>query len=130
MIGTNKGHGHVWNRPDGLKARCGGPSMCRECALDLAQARALGTRPSNRPDNFAEKALAEGPDNQDSNVDKEPEFPTVEAECAYWKRLALAYGAQISAMKHVLATSWTVTGPDRDGVFWIEQDGVDGKKKI
>lgn len=36
MIGTNVGHGHVWLRPDGLKARCGGPALCSECARDLA----------------------------------------------------------------------------------------------
>ena len=30
--GTNTGHGHVWTRPDGMKARCGGPTVCRECS--------------------------------------------------------------------------------------------------
>lgn len=35
-IGTNTGHGHVWKRPDGVKARCGGPGICRECARDFA----------------------------------------------------------------------------------------------
>lgn len=34
--GTNTGHGHVWERPDGLRYRCGGPSLCKECALDAA----------------------------------------------------------------------------------------------
>lgn len=32
----NTGHGHVRPRPDGFKARCGGPSICRECALEKA----------------------------------------------------------------------------------------------
>lgn len=32
--GTNSGHGHVWPRPDGLMARCGGPAMCPECKAD------------------------------------------------------------------------------------------------
>lgn len=32
--GTNSGHGHVWKRPDGSRARCGGPSICSQCALD------------------------------------------------------------------------------------------------
>jgi DNA polymerase III epsilon subunit-like protein len=32
--GTNTGHGHVWERPDGAKARCGGPAICRQCAAD------------------------------------------------------------------------------------------------
>lgn len=28
----NLGHGHVIPRADGFKARCGGPSLCAECA--------------------------------------------------------------------------------------------------
>jgi hypothetical protein len=36
-MNDNTGHGHVWARPDGMKARCGGPSICSECALDLAR---------------------------------------------------------------------------------------------
>jgi len=35
-IGTNEGHGHAWARPDGVKAKCGGTVLCRECALDAA----------------------------------------------------------------------------------------------
>lgn len=31
-IGTNAGHGHVWPRPDGVKARCGGPGLCTGAA--------------------------------------------------------------------------------------------------
>lgn len=30
-------HGHVKPRPDGLKARCGGPSICDECAIEQAE---------------------------------------------------------------------------------------------
>ena len=45
---TNTGHGHVWNRPDGMKARCGGPSMCRECAKDLALVHAYEEREADR----------------------------------------------------------------------------------
>ena len=33
----NVGHGHVYIRPDGNKARCGGPGMCNECSRDLAR---------------------------------------------------------------------------------------------
>ena len=32
----NTGHGHVWSRPDGLKAKCGGPTICAVCAKDAA----------------------------------------------------------------------------------------------
>lgn len=34
----NSGHGHVFPRPDGVIARCGGPSICAECALDKVRA--------------------------------------------------------------------------------------------
>lgn len=34
--GTNKGHGHVWARPDGIRMRCGGPRHCSTCARDAA----------------------------------------------------------------------------------------------
>ena len=30
------GHGHVIPRPDGVKARCGGPAICRKCQLEKA----------------------------------------------------------------------------------------------
>lgn len=29
------GHGHVVPRADGMKARCGGPGICSECAAEL-----------------------------------------------------------------------------------------------
>ncbi|QGJ90136.1 hypothetical protein HWC80_gp076 [Mycobacterium phage Indlulamithi] len=46
MIG---GHGHVVPRPDGMKARCGGPGMCAECSREQAQL--------NDPINVAEAKL-------------------------------------------------------------------------
>jgi hypothetical protein len=36
-MGGNNGHGHVWRRPDGMRARCGGPAICAECAKDAAR---------------------------------------------------------------------------------------------
>lgn len=33
--GSNTGHGHVWARPDGVKAPCGGPGLCAVCQADL-----------------------------------------------------------------------------------------------
>lgn len=36
-MNDNTGHGHVWARPDGVRARCGGPKLCRECAADAAR---------------------------------------------------------------------------------------------
>lgn len=35
------GHGHVTPRPDGQKARCGGPLACAECARELAEKMTL-----------------------------------------------------------------------------------------
>lgn len=32
----NIGHGHVRPRPDGVKARCGGPGLCDECSKEYA----------------------------------------------------------------------------------------------
>lgn len=34
----NSGHGHVFPRPDGVMARCGGPGICIECVLDKVRA--------------------------------------------------------------------------------------------
>ncbi|PZX29452.1 hypothetical protein C7416_104457 [Cupriavidus phytorum] len=33
-MSNNKGHGHVVPRPDGLKARCGGPGLCPVCQTE------------------------------------------------------------------------------------------------
>lgn len=34
----NTGHGHVYPRPDGITARCGGPGICTDCSVDAANA--------------------------------------------------------------------------------------------
>lgn len=41
MIG---GHGHVNPRPDGVKARCGGPGLCAQCSQEQAQRQPEGKR--------------------------------------------------------------------------------------
>lgn len=46
--GRNVGHGHVFPRPDGVRARCGGPPICTECAIDAAS-KALGATASGEP---------------------------------------------------------------------------------
>lgn len=38
----NTGHGHVRPRPDGVKARCGGPGICNECSREAARGEAHG----------------------------------------------------------------------------------------
>lgn len=37
MDPRNTGHGHVFKRPDGVVMRCGGPGLCKECALDFVK---------------------------------------------------------------------------------------------
>lgn len=51
--GSNTGHGHVWPRPDGGKARCGGPGICKPCGADALR----WPTPSEQP---AVVASAEG----------------------------------------------------------------------
>lgn len=36
-LAANTGHGHVFPRPDGVRARCGGPALCGECAKDFVR---------------------------------------------------------------------------------------------
>lgn len=40
----NIGHGWLRRRPDGAKARCGGPALCRVCAKELADMMEIPTR--------------------------------------------------------------------------------------
>lgn len=37
------GHGHVVPRDDGIKARCGGPGLCKQCALEQIAITAVTT---------------------------------------------------------------------------------------
>lgn len=32
----NTGHGHVYPRDDGVRMRCGGPGICKQCNVDQA----------------------------------------------------------------------------------------------
>jgi len=52
----NTGHGHVRPRPDGVKARCGGPAICPECAREQAQLLAA-PQPGRQPVSEAFAAL-------------------------------------------------------------------------
>lgn len=40
---TNTGHGHVVPRPDGVKARCGGPGLCAVCSDEERRQRFAST---------------------------------------------------------------------------------------
>ncbi len=39
---TNTGHGHVWERADGVRVRCGGPGLCTLCASDSVRHASKG----------------------------------------------------------------------------------------
>jgi hypothetical protein len=39
---ATSGHGHVHPRPDGAKARCGGPGICPQCSQEAATAAFRG----------------------------------------------------------------------------------------
>ena len=56
----NCGHGHVVPRTDGLKARCGGPALCAECARDEAFYRAGIEATANYLQGYAIKARDAG----------------------------------------------------------------------
>jgi hypothetical protein len=36
-INDGQGHGHVKPRADGHRARCGGPTLCKDCAAEKAE---------------------------------------------------------------------------------------------
>jgi predicted NBD/HSP70 family sugar kinase len=46
------GHGHVTPRPDGAKARCGGPALCSTCAREAALQRARARREIDLRDKY------------------------------------------------------------------------------
>lgn len=57
----NTGHGHVRPRPDGVKARCGGPGRCTLCSREQAAAAATADpRPAAAEDVADRDRLAAG----------------------------------------------------------------------
>lgn len=40
--------------------------------------------------------------------DDGPEWGSVEEECAYWKGLALSYGAKLKAIEHTMTMTWVI----------------------
>jgi hypothetical protein len=45
----NRGHGHVVPRPDGVRARCGGPATCRVCQAEQAALKLSAPLPAGVP---------------------------------------------------------------------------------
>lgn len=68
-VGTNTGHGHVWARPDGVRARCGGPALCSECARDAAHLRTADGAPWS-PGEGARRAATEIAASASADVDR------------------------------------------------------------
>lgn len=50
------GHGHVRLRADGVRARCDGPTICSDCALELAQLQADEAERRRRTEVLADEA--------------------------------------------------------------------------
>lgn len=49
--------------------------------------------------------------------DDGPEWGSVAEECAYWKALALSYGAKLRAIEGTMQCAWTVRA-DESGRLW------------
>lgn len=58
MREQNVGHGHVFPRPDGVRARCGGPAICHVCAVDLAR-KNIGERVNQSQSEQGSKTVSE-----------------------------------------------------------------------
>lgn len=46
---ASEGHGHVTPRADGVKARCGGPGLCKQCSVETAR-KHVGCNVTTCPD--------------------------------------------------------------------------------
>lgn len=97
--GSNTGHGHVWARPDGLRARCGGRVLCAECARDFArypggdpklaalQSENASLRRENEKQRFVIAGLVDVQNSRDTAIQH---FETTNAELARKLKNALA----------------------------------------
>ena len=56
---TNTGHGHVWERPDGVKMRCGGPGICAVCSQDYVVYHAAPAPSAEPPAPSADDGLCD-----------------------------------------------------------------------
>lgn len=56
-LGGNSGHGHVVPRPDGVKARCGGPGICAECSREAARTYSPPTTVPANPEPIPDQVL-------------------------------------------------------------------------
>jgi len=94
----NTGHGHVRPRPDGVKMRCGGPSICAECAREAA-------------------AVASEQASRDAEIER------LTASCKGLSKLATAHGKEIERLRGALHAIWVKL--DNDRVAWEHQGDED-----
>ncbi len=90
----NQGHGHVFPRPDGVKARCGGPAICHVCAIDLGRKNAQESiaAAEQRP---SKKQLAPCPHGHAPDLCRlcmRAEIEKLNADLAYLRRATGAWG--------------------------------------
>lgn len=98
--GQNTGHGHVYPRPDGAKARCGGPALCDVCAKDQARKDAETTkwhrRTNGRTGQVTGCDCEHGEDHGDMVVTtipvKPPLWPAIVAELQSGPARSLTFG--------------------------------------
>jgi hypothetical protein len=88
--GTNTGHGHVWPRPDGIKARCGGPPFCTVCITDLIALRHATTSQSRAN---PEPACQESERGEEQVCDASDRYTVVQS--GFWWRVRIGDGGQL-----------------------------------
>lgn len=59
QAGPDRSHGHVTPRVDGVKARCGGPRICKVCAIELAALNSAAPLPAAHHSVDANKMVPE-----------------------------------------------------------------------
>jgi hypothetical protein len=111
---TSTGHGHVTPRPDGAKARCGGPALCHECARELAE--------TGRPVRTG-LSLAQNCEAWDVFPDlRPPEYPDFEGIPAFARTAAHRTGADLPVAR-LRRIGWL----DQLGRVWLRSAHWDGK---
>lgn len=90
----NSGHGHVYPRPDGAKARCGGPRICLKCAADQRQVDVnTEAHPVTAPPSASWPPIQPGAPITEPCIAVPAEFPGTEAEA-----IALAVAGAVASL--------------------------------
>lgn len=132
---TNSGHEHVWERPDGVKARCGGPTLCTECRDDAAKAL-IARGPQNQPPEeklyraiadykvvLADESEAEMEVTLDDILEVGDLVQLIERFIGY-----ASCDVRLDEVEKAIDT-YQKQKPDRDGVLWSVINDL-GKRKL